>query len=213
MTRIVSFGGIQPVFQHQFLMILAESGRRNPRGDLQQVSAMAERPFQEFKHAEQAQSEKVRTLFEYWQRLQRNGRPGPRIAFDPTEVPSLLSSLLLGDIEADPFRVFFRLVGTRVAAFSRLDFSGYYLDSLDYKGRDSIEWLDCYRHIHSTQTGVIGINHVTWPDESPMDYEFAVLPLERDGDAAGSFIAIEAYDKLDPNLIEDMPRVRVFPKG
>jgi len=174
---------------------------------------MAERPFRDFERAEQAQSEKTRRLFEYWHGLKRHGRPGPRTAFDPTEVPSLLSSLLLGDIEAEPFRVFFRLVGTRVAAFSRLDFSGYYLDALDYKNRDSVEWHDCYRHVHARRTGVIGFNRVTWPDQKPTEYEFAVLPLERNGDPAGSFIAIEVYDALDPNLIEDMPEVRVFPKG
>jgi hypothetical protein len=174
---------------------------------------MAELPYRNFERAEQAQSAKARRLFEYWLGLKRNGQPGPRTAFDPTEVPSLLSSLLLGDIEPEPFRVFFRLVGTRVAAFSRLDFSGYYLDSLDYKGRDSIEWRECYRHIHAHRVGVIGINRVTWPDEAPLEYEFAVLPLERGGDPAGSFIAIEVYDSLDPNLIEAMPEVRVFPKG
>lgn len=174
---------------------------------------MAELPYRDFERAEQAQSEKTRRLFEYWLRLKRDGKPGSRVAFDPVEVPSLLSSLLLGDIEAAPFRVYFRLVGTRVAAFSRLDFSGYYLDALDYRGRDSVEWLDCYRRIHATQVGVIGVNRVTWPDESPIEYEFAVLPLERGGDPAGSFIAIEVYDALDPNLIENMPEVRVFPKG
>jgi hypothetical protein len=109
--------------------------------------------------------------------------------------------------------VFFRLVGTKVAAFSRLDFSGYYLDALDYKGRDSVEWLECYRHVHATHKGVIGTNRVTWPDEAPLEYEFALLPLARAGDPAGSFIAIEVYDALDPNLIEDMPEVRVFSKG
>ncbi|WP_395018703.1 PAS domain-containing protein [Dongia sp.] len=174
---------------------------------------MADRPYRDFERADQAQTDKARLLFEYWLRLKRNGRPGPRTAFDPTEVPALLSSLLLGDIEADPFRVFFRLVGTKVAAFSRLDFSGRYLDALDYKGRDSIEWLECYRTLHATQIGIIGVNRVTWPDEAPMEYEFALLPLERDGDPAGSFIAIEVYDQLDPHLIEEMPEVRVFPNG
>ena len=174
---------------------------------------MAERPYRTFERAEQAQSEKTRRLFEYWTSLRRNGRPAARTAFDPTEVPSLLSSLLLGDIEARPFRVFFRLVGTKVAAFSRLDFSGFYLDALDYEGRDSIEWHECYRHVHETGTGVIGVNQVTWPDEKPLEYEFAVLPLERNGDPAGSFIAIEVYDALDPNLIVDLPAVRTFPKG
>ena len=174
---------------------------------------MAELPYRNFERAEQAQSEKARRLFEYWLRLKRDGKPGPRTAFDPIEVPSLLSSLLLGDIEADPFRVYFRLVGTRVAAFSRLDFSGYYLDALDYKGRDSVEWFECYRRVHATGIGVIGTNRVTWPDEAPLEYEFALLPLARDADPAGSFIAIEVYDSLDPHLIAEMPEVRVFPKG
>jgi hypothetical protein len=178
-----------------------------------QYPAMAEPSYRNFERAEQAQSEKARRLFEYWARLRRNGRPASRAAFDPTEVPSLLSSLLLGDIEADPFRVYFRLVGTRVAAFSRLDYSGFYLDALDYQGRDSVEWRDCYQQVHTTKVGVVGVNRVTWPDEPPLQYEFAILPLERNGDPAGSFIAIEVYDALDPSLIADLPKVRTFPKG
>jgi hypothetical protein len=167
----------------------------------------ADLPYREFRSAAQARSPKIRALHAYWQRLHRNGVPGSRTSFDPTEVPRLLSSLLLGDIEAEPFRVFFRLVGTRVADFSRLDFSGYYLDALDYKDRDSIEWLDCYRRIHATRTGVIGFNRVTWEDEATMEYEFAVLPLERDGDPAGSFVALEDYDGIERSSIPDMPRV------
>jgi hypothetical protein len=167
-------------------------------------------PYQDFNSADQVRSPKIRALFAYWQSLRRDGRPGPRTGFDPTAVPKLLSSLLLGDIEAQPFRVFFRLVGTRVADFSRLDFSGYYLDALDYKGRDSIEWHDCYRRVHETVIGVVGINRVTWEDDQPMQYEFAILPLERDGDPAGSFVAIEDYDTIERNAIPDMPPVTLF---
>ncbi|HVM85758.1 MAG TPA: PAS domain-containing protein [Candidatus Binatia bacterium] len=174
---------------------------------------MTDHPFQDFAHAEQAKSNKVRQLYAYWIRLQRHGKPGSRTDFDPTEVPSLLSSLLLGDIERDPFRVFFRLVGTRVAAFSRLDFSGFYLDALDYRGRDSIEWEDCYRRIQTTGNGVVGVNRVSWPDTGRVEYEFAILPLERNGDPTGSFVAIENYDGIDPHLIPDLPIVRSFPTG
>jgi hypothetical protein len=167
-------------------------------------------PYQDFSSVDQARSAKTRELFTYWQRLHRDGRPGPRTAFDATEVPRLLSSLLLGDIEADPFKVYFRLVGTRVADFSRLDFSGHYLDALDYKGRDSVEWLECYRHIHGSRIGVVGKNRVTWEDGEPMEYEFAILPLERDGDPAGSFVAIEDYDTIERSAIPDMPPVTTF---
>ena len=174
---------------------------------------MADLPYRDFERADQARSSKLKLLFEYWRRLHRNGKPGQRTDFDPSEVPSLLSSLLLGDIHGDPFRVYFRLVGTRVAAFSRLDFSGLYLDALDYRGRDSIEWLDCYRRIHETGIGVVGVNRVSWPDDEPMEYEFAILPLERDGNSPGSFVAIEDYDSIDPRKILELPEVRVFPKG
>jgi hypothetical protein len=166
--------------------------------------------FQDFLSAEQARSEKLRELYVYWLRMRQDGRPGSRTAFDPVQVPRLLSSLLLGDIEPDPFRVYFRLVGTRVADFSRLDFSGRYLDALDYHGRDSVEWLDCYRHVHAGRTGVIGINRVTWEGGEAMEYEFAVLPLERNGDPAGSFVAIEDYDSLAKADIPHMPAVTVF---
>jgi hypothetical protein len=171
---------------------------------------MTELPYHDFRDPENARSAKIRALFAYWQKLRRDGRPGQRTSFDPTEVPKLLSSLLLGDIEVDPFRVFFRLVGTRVADFSRLDFSGYYLDALDYKGRDSIEWLDCYRRLHATGVGLVGFNRVTWEDDQPMEYEFAVLPLARDGDPYGSFVAIEDYDTIERAAIPELPAVTLF---
>ena len=167
-------------------------------------------PFQEFKRAQQARSDKLRELHAYWLRMHRDGRPGPRTGFDATEVPRLLSSLLLGDIEPEPFRVYFRLVGTRVADFSRLDFSGFYLDALDYGERDSVEWLDCYRHVFSTGNGIIGVNRVTWESDAPLEYEFAILPLERNGHPAGSFVAIEDYDSIAKADIPAMPPVTVF---
>ncbi|HVT51712.1 MAG TPA: PAS domain-containing protein [Dongiaceae bacterium] len=167
-------------------------------------------PYHDFRTPEDAKSAKIRELFAYWRKLQRDGHPGPRTGFDPTEVPRLLSSLLLGDIETDPFRVFFRLIGTRVADFSRLDFSGFYLDALDYKGRDSIEWADCYRRVHATGIGLVGFNRVTWEDQQPMEYEFAILPLAREGDPHGSFVALEDYDTIERSAIPDMPPVTIF---
>jgi hypothetical protein len=176
------------------------------------VSALSvpEPSYRDFLHADQAKSQKIRLLFDYWRRLHRGGKPGLRTSFDPVEVPSLLSSLLLGDIESEPFRVFFRLIGTAVAEFSRLDFSGCYLDALDYKDRDSIEWADCYRRIHATGIGLVGFNRVTWPDDSSKGYEFAILPLSRNGHPAGSFVALEDYDQIDLRRIPDMPPVTVF---
>ena len=61
---------------------------------------LMELPYHDFRRMEDARSPKIRAFFAYWQSLHRDGRPGERASFDPTEVPKLLSSLLLGDIQA-----------------------------------------------------------------------------------------------------------------
>ena len=89
------------------------------------------------------------------------------------------------------------LVGTSVAEFSRQDFTGRYLDELAYSARDSVEWQTCYRHIHGRRRPVIGDNRLSFTDGRVAIYEFAILPLRRGDDPAGSFIAAEAYEGFD----------------
>jgi hypothetical protein len=159
--------------------------------------------FRAFERIEQARMPSTRGLFTYWHANLRDSLPPRRTDIDPAAIKSLLPFILLGDIEPDPFRVRFRLIGTAIAEFSRQDFSGRYLDELDYGSRDSIEWLDCYRYIHAHHVGVIGVNELSLSDGHHTSYEFALMPLLRDDDPAGSFIAVEAYDNLDHLHIPD----------
>lgn len=77
----------------------------------------------------QMRSERVRRLHEYWRA--KAGAPASvpqRRDIDPTELPDLLPSLLLVDVEHNPLRFRYRLVGTRIVDFSYRDFTGTYLD-------------------------------------------------------------------------------------
>jgi hypothetical protein len=154
-------------------------------------------PFLEFRHREQARSNKTRALFDYWTSLCLGGQPPTRQQIDPINMWSFLPGILLGDIFVDPFRVFFRLVGTDVAAYSGFDFTGRYLDELDYGKRDAVEWHDCYRYLHAHGCGVIGDNGLKSGDIVIDAYEYAILPLRRETDSYGGFIAIENYDDVD----------------
>jgi len=149
----------------------------------------------------------TRMLFDYWRDSHRGGLPLRRTEVDPSALKPILPFLLLGDIEPAPFRVLFRLIGTAVADFSRRDFSGKYLDELGYDTRDSVEWADCYRHIHAHRVGVVGINRLSFADGGHTSYEFAILPLQRGDDPAGSFIAIESYAHLSEFVIPDLTPV------
>jgi hypothetical protein len=155
----------------------------------------------------QARMPSTRKLLAYWHDTCRDGVPLRRTEIDPAALRDILPFILLGDIEPAPFRVLFRLIGTGVADFSRQDFSGKYLDELVYDARDSVDWSDCYRFVHGVRAGVIGVNELHFADGRVTAYEFAILPLCRDNDPAGSFIAIEANDDFDRLQIPDLTPV------
>ncbi len=179
--------------------------------DFNRVSGMTElrkiqtcRPLE---RTEQARTEKTRALFGYWQRLQAAGKP-TRGNLDPLEMRPYLANLLTGNVEAAPFRVLYKLVGTTVVEYSQSDFSNRYLDELNYSGRDDVDWEACYRMLHTTRRPVFGACSLMGAAGRVIaSYEYAILPLWRDDDPAGSFVAIEVYDGIASHRIPDWTKV------
>ena len=161
-----------------------------------------------FEQPEQARFDKTRALFAYWRRLTAEfGRP-LRASLDPMAMKPILGNLITGNIERRPFRVLYKLVGTRVVEFSRYDFTNRYLDELATEERDDVDWESCYRQLHRTRLPIIGESNVKGHDGTLIAlYEFAILPLWRDDDPAGSFVAIEVYDGIDSLRVADWNKV------
>ena len=129
-------------------------------------------------------------------------------AQDTTEILTLYATG--ASLQPHPFRVHYKLVGTIIAEYSRLDFSGRYLDQLSYSGRDSVDWELCYRHVHAAKTPIVGTCDLrTDGDRVIGTYEYAILPLWRGEDPAGSFVAIEVYDGISTNRIPDWSKVEL----
>jgi hypothetical protein len=160
-----------------------------------------------FERPDQARFEKTRALFGYWQRLQAGGQPR-RASLEPVDMKPYLANLLTGNIEPQPFRVLYKLVGTLVADYSQYDFSSRYLDELGYGGRDDVDWESCYRHVHATRRPIVGECRLKGTAGRIIaSYEYAILPLWRGDDPAGSFVAIEVYDGIDTHRIPDWTKV------
>jgi len=160
-------------------------------------------------HPDQPRFGKTRALFGYWQALQESGRPS-RASLDPVVMKAYLPNLITGNIELDPFRVLYKLVGTTVVEYSQCDFSNRYLDELGYSGRDDVDWAVNYRHLHANRHPIVGecrLNGTT--GRVIASYEYAILPLWRGEDPAGSFVAIEVYDGIDSYRIPDWTRVTI----
>ncbi len=141
---------------------------------------------------EQMKSEMVRTLHGWWISARRaNGLPC-RDDFDPAQCKALLPNLVVSDVEQDPFRVRYRLVGTRVVAFTGYEFTGRYAD--EFRPAEVADyWQGCYRASHATQRPVFG--SVTEPTRSggEFTFEFGIFPLSLSGDGVEQFICVEDY--------------------
>ncbi len=83
-------------------------------------------------------SPKIAQVLRYWHGL-RGGREFPaRVDVDPAEIKSTLPHIMITGVTYEPFRVFYRLVGTEIVHWAGLDFTNRYADELifDDDGQD-----------------------------------------------------------------------------
>jgi hypothetical protein len=71
---------------------------------------------------------KLRALHVYWLGLWVGDRLPARRQIDPLAIPQLLDSLYLIDIEREPLRFRYRLMGTKLVFFRGRELKGLYMD-------------------------------------------------------------------------------------
>lgn len=134
----------------------------------------------------------VRTLHDWWSANAGAAGIPDRTAFDLVEHRLLMPNVMITEVETDPFRLRYRLVGTRVVANLGVDFTGRYLDELI--GADfEVPWLDYYRQAYADRKPLMG--SLTEPTKSggTFTYEFGLFPVTRGGTEVKQFIALEDY--------------------
>src|SRR4051812_44296475 len=141
---------------------------------------------------ERCRSRLVRGLHDWWMaKREASGIPDRR-SLNPADFAPILPNLVIAEVEPDPFRIRYRLVGTRVTEFTGFDFTGRYLDELIALGSAN-QWLDCYASAYRGRHPVYG--SITEPTTAggTFTFEFALFPLSRGGDSVEQFISVEDY--------------------
>jgi hypothetical protein len=142
-------------------------------------------------------SEPVKRFDAYWRGKYRSERLPRRQDIEPAEILDILPFFILVDIEEAPFRVRYRLCGTRVSLLDE-ELTGRYLDELqntppDEKGRiQELYRLACAerRPVYlrtvsaSKQTGNL------------LTLEGAIWPLSSDGTRIDKCAAVEDFPDL-----------------
>lgn len=149
---------------------------------------------------DQVQSRPIRRFDAYW-RDKRGNRSMPfRREIDPAELKPLLPYMMVVEIEAEPFRVLYRLAGTKVVEMNGIELTGRYLDTLDDEGANfTQQGIAAYHQAWTTGQPVYG--SYRWPTPSGAEYqvEFAIFPVEEPG-TDGQCIALEDWE-IDPKLV------------
>lgn len=139
-------------------------------------------------------SERVRDLYLYWMAKRGTKIMPSRAEIDATEITTLLPHLFIGEVRSDPFRIYYRLVGTGVVAGCNHDFTGKYHDQVALETDE--DWARCYRLVCAGQRPLFGRASVQYADRLPRICEYGLFPLSEDGLRVSQCLGIADFDSL-----------------
>ncbi len=154
-------------------------------------------------------SDKIRELHAWWvaHGVDPHGVPRgipDRSAFDPTRCPHLLPNMIIAEAETDPFRIRYRLVGTRIADVLNIDFTGRYLDQLVDEASHT-PWQDYFLDAYLRRRPVMGDVTEATLAGGTFTFEFGIFPVTAGSDAVRQFLCIEDYFDFNLTSAELIP--------
>jgi len=125
-------------------------------------------------------SARLRELVTYWN-ARRAGRTMPaRADIDPVDIPHLLRSLRLIDVERAPRLAFrYRVVGTESVRRMRRDITGQHIDESVF-GAHAAEVFHAHAYVVTEAAAVGGMTRSRWPGTEWTIVEWVILPLGAD---------------------------------
>jgi len=141
----------------------------------------------------QLDSPRIHRFHGYWKARRSAEHAVPlRAALDPTELRELLPNIVVIEVEQAPLRFRYRLVGTRVVEFNKLDFTGLYLGTIGWDEEQQI--VDACAEVVVSKQPLYGCYSWTLKNGAIGKCEFGTFPFSRDGQTVTQIFGIEDYD-------------------
>ena len=144
-------------------------------------------------------SPRIQRLYAYWQQrcAQRGGDLPGRGDIAPDQIRDLLPNIMIVDVEPNPLRFRYRLVGTRVVEYNGMEFTGRYLGEIGWPEEQGM--IANYKSVVNDRRPSFGALAWGLVTGGQGRCEFARLPLSEDGKVVSQILAMEDYDfpKLD----------------
>jgi Uncharacterized protein conserved in bacteria len=141
---------------------------------------------------EDVRSRSVADLHEYWRsKLRGRAMPSP-VDIDPAEIRQLLPSIIIAEYIGVPVRVRYRLVGTLQVYYNGMDFTGLYLDEIDW-GLENEFVQQVHQTLRMTAAPVVGRYQWGFRDSILGFAEFGVFPLSDDGTSVTRCLGLDDF--------------------
>ncbi len=135
--------------------------------------------------------ERTRTVWEYWLRL-KAGRNFPgRSQFDPIDVRHALGNIVLVDVQGEPPRFRFRLIGSKITRRDGVDMTGRWVDEVRAEEYRSVI-LSRLQGIAADPRPLL-VHTRAFLDDRWRDYEALWLPFAEDGRKVDLMLCCQIY--------------------
>ena len=136
----------------------------------------------------------LRQVFAYWLKKKGKRMAPSRDDIDPSEIKALLPYVGLAEVQRDPLRFRYRLVGTEVIAGYGRELTGSYLDEVDLDAHQH-QILDEYRRVVEKCEPICTSWEYTRDDGRHICYERLALPLSSDGKTVDMLFGGAVFEK------------------
>lgn len=133
-----------------------------------------------------------------WQGLHKDGRGPARADIDPLDFKPWLPYVSLIEIQAEPFNVRYRLVGTEAVRFGGQDYSGKWLDETGWPEPYFSLNLELYRRLYQSGAPVFGYSVAEWHGKYDNLFEWALFPLIDKTGRVAHCLSIDDYSSIAP---------------
>jgi hypothetical protein len=144
-----------------------------------------------YESVERVRSALVLDMLGYWRSKVMDGRLPRPADIDPTEIPRLIASMVICDLEDNPFRVRYRLAGTRQVHILGNELTGRYVDEMNWSEGPFVHRI--FARARDTAAPVFGFYHWGFREGTPGASEFGLFPMSEDGAAVTRVIGIDEF--------------------
>lgn len=145
---------------------------------------------------------KIHRMIAYWESLRVDGRLPGRRAIDPAAIRDLLPGVWMLDVHRDPFRLKYRLVGTRVVEAIGQEPTGRWVEEIHPHATTLEIFMERYRRV--VDTGIPSRRRGTarlWSHDDYREIENIVLPLATDGINIDTLLILTVLHRADGTSI------------